>query len=101
MTSFPPLTAKDFEMEYDGHVYPFFEDEDACLTMYGHDRDEEFAAEATRFDMEIGGLNREDALSVASDVRHLWVVVDDPDEGTLSTVTEDTPNAFPVSVIWR
>lgn len=99
----PPLTPADFETKWDSvHIYPFFEDEwGERLYAYGHDHDSEFAAAATDFHMEIGGLDLEDAECTAEDITHYWAVVIDPEEMTFTWagVTKDTPGAFPVSVL--
>jgi hypothetical protein len=106
--NYPPLTAKDFEMRYAvvGHVYPFYEDEEGLgLFAYGHDRDAEFAAEANEYDIAVSGsIAREDIEEfgyAADDVSHYWAVMVDQERYTWVGITADTPNAFPVSVLWR
>lgn len=103
--TYSPLTAKDFDTQWDStHTYPFFEDERGDrLYAYGHDRDAEFAAEATRFGIEIGELDPEDAECTTEDITHHWAVVTDPEEQSFTwcDITENTPGAFPVSVLER
>lgn len=99
-----PLTAKDFELQYDAtHRYMFFEDEFANgLYAYGHDHDAKFAAEVNAYDLHCSGYNDWSAYT-AEDVSHYWAVVTDPEmlQFTWKGVTESTPGAFPVSVIYR
>lgn len=104
--SFPPLVPKDFELQYDSdHDYSFFEDEDANgLYSYGHDRDAEFVNEVNEYDAYTSGFVDDDLTTYnVGDVHHVWAVVTDPttEQFTWHGVTENTPNAFPVSVIRR
>ena len=103
--SYPPLTAKDFETQYDAdHVYIFTEDEwGDMLYTYGHDRDAEFARQANEFDIYAGSVDPEDYYT-ADDVDHRWAITIEPSPEwrcKWAGVDEHTPGAFPVSVIWR
>lgn len=105
-TIHPPLTAEDFEMQYDAdHRYMFTQDEDGgMLYTYGHDRDEEFTRQAREFAIEINDLDAEEADRLTVDVvNHLWAITTDPKPEwrfTWRNVDENTPGAFPVSVIF-
>ncbi|QZH69539.1 hypothetical protein [Mycolicibacterium farcinogenes] len=108
----PPLTAEDFNTEYYAeHRYIFIDDEGAnMLYTYGHDRDEEFARQANEFDIEILGLDADEAQRTADDVHHRWAIVIEPkpewrftwvDAETGRGIEESTPGAFPISLIYR
>ncbi|MEX3650431.1 hypothetical protein [Mycolicibacterium porcinum] len=111
-TVHPPLTAEDFETQYDvEHRYMFIEHEDAdMLYTYGHDRDEEFARQVSEFDFELLGLDADEAQWTADDVHHRWAVVIAPkpewrftwiDTQAGRDIDESTPGAFPISLIYR
>lgn len=107
----PPLTAEDFDTQYDAeHRYMFIEHEYGdMLYTYGHDRDEEFAQQANEFDIELRGLDAEDTQLTADDVHHRWAVLIAPkpewrfwiDTDTGEDIQESTPGAFPISLIYR
>ena len=108
----PPLTAEDFNTQYYAeHRYIFIDDEDAnMLYTYGHDRDEEFARQANEFDIEILGLDVVEAQHTAADIHHFWAITIEPkpqwrftsrNTETHKNIEENTPGAFPVSVIFR
>lgn len=80
-TVYPPLTAEDFETQYDNeHRYMFIEPEDGDMFYtYGHDRDDEFASQVVPY--VLGG--------------DLFCIIG------IHSADEDTPGAFPVSVIFR
>lgn len=108
----PPLTAEDFDTQYDAeHRYMFIEHEYGdMLYTYGHHRDEEFARQATEFGVQIRGLDADEAQLTADDVHHLWAIVIAPkpdwrftwiDIETGCDIDEGTPGAFPISLIDR
>lgn len=68
-TVHPPLAAEDFETQYDSkHRYMFIEHEDGDMFYtYGHDRDDEFARQIREYDIEIGGMDVEDAEEVSAE----------------------------------
>ena len=110
-TVHPPLTAEDFDTEYDAeHHYMFIQHEDGdMLYTYGHHRDEEFARQVNEFDIELCGLDAEDAQRTAADVHRRGAVLIAPkpewrfwiDTDTGDEVKESTPGAFPISLIYR
>ncbi|SKO29342.1 hypothetical protein [Mycobacteroides abscessus] len=106
-TVHPPLTAEDFETQYDAeHRYMFIQDEGGdMLYTYGHDRDDEFARQAREFALEIEDLDKEDADRLTADVvLHLWAVTTHPKPEwrfTWENVYVTTDGSFPVSVIFR
>jgi hypothetical protein len=90
-------------MQMDQHyVAPFWEDEDARITAYGHWDEEELAIEVQKYDEFC--CCEPCALHPASDIKHKWVLpVGEPDtneEGELRLVDEGTPGAIPVTTIW-
>lgn len=106
-TIHPPLTAEDFETQYDDeHRYMFIQDEDGdTLYTYGHDRDDEFARQAREFARDMNDEDDEDADRITGDVvNHLWAVTTEPKPDwrfDWGGIDENTPGAFPVSVIFR
>ncbi|MBE5476945.1 hypothetical protein [Mycobacteroides abscessus] len=103
-TIHPPLTAEDFETQYDAeHRYMFTQDEDGeTLYAYGHDRDDEFIRQAREFDKEIGGIPADMLDVTVYSPRHIWAITIEPRPEwrfTCREVDENTPGAFPVSVL--
>ncbi len=108
----PPLSVEDFNTQYDvEHRYMFIEREDANMFFtYGHHRDEEFARQSNEFDIELLGLDADEAQRTADDVHHRWAIVIAPKPDWLVTwidaktgcdIAESTPGAFPISLIYR
>ncbi len=104
-TTLPPLTAADFDMQWDAeHTFPFIESEDATIMAFGHHDKAAFVRAVREYD----DLCTDDAETHAeSDVDHFWAVQIDrgnPEDGwwmSWSGVTAETPNAFPITVILR
>ncbi|SKQ88719.1 Uncharacterised protein [Mycobacteroides abscessus subsp. abscessus] len=102
---YPPLTPEDFETQYDEkHHYMFTDDEDCDMFYtYGHDRDEEFVSQLREYHIEILRWYDPDEVEFSEgDIRHLWAVTVEPAPEwriTWRDVTENTPGAFPVSVV--
>ena len=104
----PAMTAEDFEMRWDeDHTFPFTENEDATIMAHGHHDREAFARQVCEYDKLVAGSDFYDEPMDGSDVQHLWAVRLDrghEEDGWMiqwGGVTENTPNAFPVTVILR
>lgn len=109
----PPLTASDFEMQYDpDHRYPFFEDEDAAIFAFGHPDPAELAEAINAYFVHCGASDPEgDPACTPDDVDHRWAVTtqrgdetgfryrDITADGRHRDITEDTPGAFPITVV--
>lgn len=101
---YPPLTPEDFETQYDEkHHYMFVEDENGDLFYtYGHDRDSEFVRQIREYCIEIGGVDPDEVEIDGGDIDHRWAVTIQPApewQFTCRDVNENTPGAFPVSVV--
>lgn len=94
------------QMEQDGEVFPFVEDENANITGLGHQDREQFAAAVNRYDAYcMGEPANEDDLWTPDHIGHTWAVYA-PDGESLyvqqdgKRVTSETPGAIAVTTLW-
>ena len=102
MSSERTLSESDFTMHYDAdNTFPFYEDENADITGYGHQDPDEFAAEVNRYDTLCNGEPHPlDEQWSGEHVAHRWAVIDDADDEMLHVVPQGTPGAFPITTLW-
>lgn len=111
----PALTPSDFEMRWDAdHTFPFTENEDATIMAHGHHDPAEFVKQIKVYDTLVNGPEPYDDVMDEGEVKHYWAVrtnvnFEDVDDGEdidgwwikWGGITQDTPNAFPVTVVTR
>jgi len=108
----PPLAALTAEEFNDGAGYtfrgvPIIESEDAdWVYAYGHVDDETMAGAVTDYDREVSG-DASLECTEPDEVQHLYAVTvkaaDDPDGWWINwgNIAEDTPGAFPITLVSR
>jgi len=96
----------DWVMRWDSQSepFPFFEDENANITGYGHQDKARFAAEINRYDALCNGKSMaDDEQWTEHDITHKWVV----ERGEYLATEVDgepvnaaTPGAIPITGLW-
>ena len=83
------------------HTFPFYEDENADITGYGHQDKDEFAAAVNEYDRlcNEGCAFPDDEQWDADDIGHGWAVVDFERE-VLTLCDAATPGAVPITTLW-
>lgn len=95
----PTVNPEAFTWQGETETYPFFADEDANITGYGHQDKKAFAEAVSRHDKEYWPEDPAEPVDHTADIQHIYVK-DDVENERFIVCEAGEEGAYPVTTLW-